>query len=159
MTRPAEHALIKQLADALAEHGAAYLHHSTEYDAALQAARAYLAAPVVEPVAYLRHDGKHVVLADDLKNYPKPERFNQPLFTHPAPVVAKSTEPVAPPECKTEAEKTAFAFGWWKAMEAKQPVNQQLLERILETYDMGGAIFPSDLEELRAIVAAQGAKT
>ena len=24
----------------------------------------------------------------------------------------------APPECQTEAEKTAFAFGWWKAMEA-----------------------------------------
>ena len=23
----------------------------------------------------------------------------------------------APPECQTEAEKTAFAFGWWKAME------------------------------------------
>ena len=54
----------------------------------------------------------------------------RPLYTHPAPVAAKSTE----------------------------PVNQQLLERILETYDMGGAIFPSDLEELRAIVAAQGAK-
>ena len=23
----------------------------------------------------------------------------------------------APPECQTEAEKTAYAFGWWKAME------------------------------------------
>jgi len=26
----------------------------------------------------------------------------------------------APPECQTEAEKTAFAFGWWKAMEIKE---------------------------------------
>ena len=23
----------------------------------------------------------------------------------------------APPECQTESEKKAFAFGWWKAME------------------------------------------
>ena len=23
----------------------------------------------------------------------------------------------APPECKTEAEKRAYAFGWWKALE------------------------------------------
>ena len=34
-------------------------------------------------------------------------------------------EPVAwlppdpPPECKSDAEKTAFAFGWFKALEAK----------------------------------------
>ena len=26
-------------------------------------------------------------------------------------------EPVPPPECKTDAEKTAFAFGWGKALE------------------------------------------
>lgn len=25
-----------------------------------------------------------------------------------------------PPECQTEAEKTAFAFGWFKAMEAQR---------------------------------------
>ena len=25
-----------------------------------------------------------------------------------------------PPECQTEAEKTAFAFGWWKALEANR---------------------------------------
>jgi hypothetical protein len=29
-------------------------------------------------------------------------------------------QPAPPPECKTEAEKTAFAFGWWKAMETKR---------------------------------------
>lgn len=25
-----------------------------------------------------------------------------------------------PPECQTDAEKTAFAFGWWKALEANR---------------------------------------
>ncbi|MES3041855.1 MAG: hypothetical protein V4730_11990 [Pseudomonadota bacterium] len=30
---------------------------------------------------------------------------------------ALSTQPAAPHECKTEGEKTAFAFGWWKALE------------------------------------------
>ena len=29
--------------------------------------------------------------------------------------------PEPPPECQTEAEKTAFAFGWFKAMETKRP--------------------------------------
>jgi hypothetical protein len=28
------------------------------------------------------------------------------------------TKPLPPPECQTDAEKTAFAFGWWKALEA-----------------------------------------
>jgi hypothetical protein len=37
------------------------------------------------------------------------------LYDKPAPL---------PPECKTEAEQTAYAFGWWKALESvrvKQP--------------------------------------
>jgi hypothetical protein len=39
----------------------------------------------------------------------------RPLTTPPA------AQP-APPECQTEAEKTAFAFGWWKALESvRQP--------------------------------------
>ncbi len=29
-------------------------------------------------------------------------------------------QPEPPPECQTEAEKTAFAFGWFKAMEAQR---------------------------------------
>lgn len=29
-------------------------------------------------------------------------------------------QPEPPPECKTEEEKTAFAFGWWKAVEAQR---------------------------------------
>lgn len=36
-------------------------------------------------------------------------------------------EPAPPPECKTEAEKTAFAFGWFKALETarEQPAIKQ----------------------------------
>lgn len=29
-------------------------------------------------------------------------------------------QPAPPPECYTEEEKTAYAFGWWKAMEAQR---------------------------------------
>jgi hypothetical protein len=40
--------------------------------------------------------------------------------------------PEPPPECKTEAEKTAFAFGWFKSIEAQRekddpiPISQKL---------------------------------
>lgn len=36
-------------------------------------------------------------------------------------------QPAPPPECKTDAEKTAFAFGWWKALEEnrKQPAQDK----------------------------------
>ena len=30
---------------------------------------------------------------------------------------ALANQPTPPPECQTDAEKTAFAFGWWKALE------------------------------------------
>lgn len=30
---------------------------------------------------------------------------------------ALDNQPTPPPECQTDAEKTAFAFGWWKALE------------------------------------------
>jgi hypothetical protein len=32
-------------------------------------------------------------------------------------ITALDNQPTPPPECQTEAEKTAFAFGWWKALE------------------------------------------
>jgi hypothetical protein len=40
--------------------------------------------------------------------------------------VEKPTIP-APPECKTEAERTAYAFGWFKALETERnrPATQQ----------------------------------
>jgi len=42
--------------------------------------------------------------------YVKTFHGNKPWPLHPEP----------PPECQTEAEKTAFAFGWWKALEVNR---------------------------------------
>ncbi len=42
--------------------------------------------------------------------------------------VCGTTQPEPPPECQTEVEKKAFAFGWFKAMESQrlaQPAQQQ----------------------------------
>jgi hypothetical protein len=35
--------------------------------------------------------------------------------------------PSPPPECKTEAEQTAYAFGWWKALESVR--TKQVVQR------------------------------
>lgn len=44
-------------------------------------------------------------------------------------------QPAPPPECQTEAEKTAFAFGWWKALEMhKKPASKPWVG--LEEQDM-----------------------
>lgn len=39
---------------------------------------------------------------------------------------ALAEQPAPPPECQTEAEKTAFAFGWWKALEQKRKADSAL---------------------------------
>ena len=44
------------------------------------------------------------------------------------PVYVSQTE--FPPECKTVAEQTAYAFGWWKALESvrtKQPAQEPIV--------------------------------
>lgn len=41
----------------------------------------------------------------------------------PAPVAW--FPPAPPPECKSEAEKTAFAFGWFKALEAQRALDKK----------------------------------
>ena len=33
-------------------------------------------------------------------------------------IAALRALPSPPPECQTESEKTAYAFGWWKALES-----------------------------------------
>ena len=52
------------------------------------------------------------------------ERKHKDAITAIREALAEQPEP--PPECKTDAEKTAFAFGWWKALEEnrKQPAQQ-----------------------------------
>jgi hypothetical protein len=47
----------------------------------------------------------------------KPEPGDVPLYTTP---VTLYTSPLPPPECQTEEEKRAYAFGWWKAWEKKR---------------------------------------
>jgi hypothetical protein len=68
---------------------------------------------VHEPVAEARFDGTlHWLEPYGIGLH----RFQGPLYTTPT-----AAQP-APPECQTEAEKTAFAFGWWKALESvRQP--------------------------------------
>ena len=44
-------------------------------------------------------------------------RKKQPAITAIKEALA---QPEPPPECKTEAEKTAYAFGWFKSMEAQR---------------------------------------
>jgi hypothetical protein len=39
-------------------------------------------------------------------------------------------EPAPPPECQTEAEKRAYAFGWWKAMEARPRADEKPTDAI-----------------------------
>jgi hypothetical protein len=87
-------------------------------------------APVQEPVAWMVH------MPIEEANVDKSVRMTSckvvaqewtnpiPLYTAPQPVPVKTysdgkpwpVQPV-PHECQTEAEKTAYAFGWWKAME------------------------------------------
>lgn len=42
-------------------------------------------------------------------------------------------QPAPPPECKTKAEQTAFAFGWWKALESVRA------EQVAQEYHRGYA--------------------
>lgn len=37
---------------------------------------------------------------------------------------ALANQPTPPPECQTEAEKTAYAFGWYKALEHIHTINK-----------------------------------
>jgi hypothetical protein len=48
----------------------------------------------------------------------KPEPGDVPLYTAPLPPIY--TAPIPPPECQTEEEKRAYAFGWWQAWEKKK---------------------------------------
>ena len=56
-------------------------------------------------------------------------------------------QPEPPPECKTEEEKTAFAFGWFKAMESHrvaQQSNEQVEPFGWGRIDLGAKMFYDD---------------
>jgi hypothetical protein len=68
----------------------------------------------------------------------------------------------APPECQTDGEKTAYAFGWWKSLEANRKpwvslTDEEMLDAIRPMYRSDGiAQNALDLskDEYRAIEAA-----
>ena len=51
--------------------------------------------------------------------------FKAALSDHIVDANKMVEQPAPPPECQTEAEKTAFAFGWWKALEMHRTSAQQ----------------------------------
>ena len=75
---------------------------------------------VQEPVAIVDEDG--VIVVCNYKYKPGDKLYTTPPAPQPVPVKTYHdgkpwpVQPV-PHECQTEAEKTAYAFGWWKAME------------------------------------------
>jgi hypothetical protein len=86
---------------------------------ALEALQA-LAAPVQEPV-WIQPDHLQKAKTAPFLCRVEPHKRDDfvPLYT--TPPAAQPAQP-APPECQTEAEKTAFAFGWWQALESvRQP--------------------------------------
>jgi hypothetical protein len=102
---------------------------------ALTAIKQARSASVQEPVAYRsrmrNRDGQVItgwVVHTDTSENPDPRIEIEPLYTTPPAAVVNqqlTTEPAAPlqeppPECQTEAEKRAYAFGWWKALEANR---------------------------------------
>jgi hypothetical protein len=62
----------RQALEALAEHGAAYMHHEAEYRKAITALKAALEQPEQEPVAWM------YVASHEPRN-----RLKTPLYTHP----------------------------------------------------------------------------
>ena len=48
--------------------------------------------------------------------------------------MTKDHAPPFPPECQTEAEKKAFAFGWFKAMEAQRLAQPEQKHRRLPSW-------------------------
>jgi len=55
-----------------------------------------------------------------------------------------------PPECKTEAEQTAYAFGWWKALESMraEPDWKDLYEKQKRRAEMWIAKYEKDIGSL-----------
>ena len=74
-------------------------------------------------------DAQSVAISDT-----SPERVAEIQKQRHEPVAWLPPDP--PPECKTEAEKTAFAFGWWKALDAqRKPLTDEQWQVIADTLD------------------------
>jgi hypothetical protein len=86
--------------------GALESNNTMEKLMAAKVLRERLAQQEPEPVAWREKMGKWKTRYYDYNE----EGRGEPLYTAPLP----------PPECQTEAEKTAYAFGWWQAWEQKK---------------------------------------
>jgi hypothetical protein len=87
----------------------------------LNARANFLIANVKESIEFLDHNGAFATL-DMLR-----KEIIDPLTDIGIGVCYATTPPAAqpaPPECQTEAEKRAYAFGWWRAMEASKTQRQ-----------------------------------
>ena len=77
-------------------------------------------------------------------------RFKIPLYTAPP----KPDLPI-PPECETEAERNAFCFGWWKALEVNRKEWQGLTDDEMYKLWVGS---PAETEDRFAFARATEAK-
>lgn len=73
---------------------------------------------------------------------------------------ALAEQPAPPPECQTEAEKTAFAFGWFKALETvrEQPAQPSkpwvgLTEEEIASLDLSAVTVKDAISDVRAVEA------
>jgi len=79
-------------------------------------------APVQEPVAFEQWFSDYLG--------PLTTKFERSAMRAAWNAALENTPPAAPlqeppPECQTEAEKRAYAFGWWKALEANRAAQRQ----------------------------------
>jgi hypothetical protein len=98
--------------------------HYKQTEAAITAIKQARSAQVQEPVAdvYMAGSMKTNIGTNGRVVYVSTVYSEKPLVKGDKLYTTPPTARPAPPECQTEAEKTAFAFGWWKALESvRQP--------------------------------------
>lgn len=79
---------------------------------------------------------KCTVIDDANPNGVPLSQWGQPRTTDRGPVAWLPPDP--PPECKSEAEKTAFAFGWFKALETQRLAKEEAIYETIIQWDEGG---------------------
>jgi hypothetical protein len=84
-------------------------------DEALKLALEALEATIDVP-CYGGHPKQEAAAAAIKEALAQPDYRAVKTYHEGKPVYVSQTE--FPPECKTEAEQTAYAFGWWKALES-----------------------------------------